>query len=209
MKRVKQKARSRKIGRGWQRKAHATYGLIGLNLLCFALEMASGGSENLDTLYRLGGLVPPDVWAGQWWRLLNANFLHFGWFHLLTNMIGLYVLGAFVESYLGTGRYLLAYFVSGVGAMFVFSLLAMKAGNTEQILVGASAAIMGLLGVAIAIFLRDCYQEKSSFAARRLRSIFLIIGLQFAFDLADPQVSFLSHVLGLMIGFMTGILLLI
>lgn len=69
--------------------AIATYGLVSLNLLVFALEMAQGGSENLDTLYQLGALSPQEVWAGQWWRLLTANFLHFGWLHLLTNLIGL------------------------------------------------------------------------------------------------------------------------
>ena len=35
-----------------------------------------------------------------------------------------------------------------------------------------------------------------------------MIGVQFAFDLAMPRVSFLSHILGLVIGFITGSILL-
>ena len=196
-------------------KARATHGLIALNLIFFLLQMVGGGSEDLNTLYRLGALGPEAVWSGQWWRLLNANFLHFGWLHLFTNMLGLYFLGRFVELNLGTGRYLIAYFISGIGSMLAFSIVALKMGADNQILVGASAAIMGLIGVICAIFLRLWLKEKSLVAARRLRILLFIIGVQFAFDLALPrlldvlpQVSLLSHGLGLAIGFLTGIFLL-
>ncbi|MBR8826461.1 MAG: rhomboid family intramembrane serine protease [Gomphosphaeria aponina SAG 52.96 = DSM 107014] len=188
--------------------AYFTYGLIGVNLLFFILEIVNGGSENLDTLYFLGGLVPAKVFSGQWWRLLSANFLHFGWLHLLTNMIGLFFLGRFVELSLGAVRYLIVYFLSGVGGMLAFSLLAINLGDQEFILVGASAAIMGLVGIITLLFLRLWYQEKSRLAAQRLTFLCLIIGVQFAFDISSPDVSFLTHVFGMMIGFFTGMIIL-
>ena len=191
------------------RKAFATYGLIGLNLLFFFQEVTEGGSQDLETLYQLGALVPQAVQSGQWWRLLSANFLHYGWLHLLTNMLGLYFLGRPVEMALGTVRYLFVYLVSGVGSMSVFALWALQVGNSMQILVGASAAIMGLVGVIGAIFLQGWRREKTRLAARRLRFIVLVIGLQFAFDLTTPQVSFLSHLFGLILGFVMGNLLLL
>lgn len=64
-------------------------------------------------------------------------------------------MGRLVEFALGAYRYLLIYLASGVGSMFTFSLLATWSGNTAQILVGASAAIMGLVGAVGAIFLMD------------------------------------------------------
>ena len=191
------------------RIAFATYGLIGLNLLIFWLEVERGGSENLTTLYNLGALDPQAVWSGQWWRLLSANFLHFGWLHLLTNMLGLYFLGRLVEFSLGIGRFLTVYLVSGVGAMFCFTFWTINLGNSAQILVGASAAIMGLVGVIGAIFLQGWRREKSPLAAKRLRFISLVVVIQFALDLATPQISFLSHLLGLVIGFLTGNILLV
>ena len=191
------------------RIAFATYGLIGLNLLIFWLEVERGGSENLTTLYNLGALDPQAVWSGQWWRLLSANFLHFGWLHLLTNMLGLYFLGRLVEFFLGIGRFLTVYLVSGVGAMFCFTFWTMNLGNPAQILVGASAAIMGLVGVIGAIFLQGWRREKSPLAAKRLRFISLVVVIQFALDLATPQISFLSHLLGLVIGFLMGNILLV
>ncbi|MDY6785172.1 MAG: rhomboid family intramembrane serine protease [Cyanobacteriota bacterium] len=126
-------------------KAYMTYGLIALNLLFFAAEVYLGGSENFDTLYQLGALIPDEIAQGQFWRLINANFLHFGWTHLATNMFGLLLLGPFVELYLGVQRYLIVYFVSGVGSMLGFTWVAFQQGVTEQLLVGASASIMGLI----------------------------------------------------------------
>lgn len=185
--------------------AIATYGLVGLNLLVFAFEMAQGGSEDLDTLYQLGALSPQEVWNGQWWRLFNANFLHFGWLHLVTNMVGLYFLGKLVEFALGIYRYLLIYLTSGVGSMFTFSLLANWSGDTSQILVGASAAIMGLVGAVSAIFFDGWRRERTRQSAQRLRFIFLVIIFQSILDLMIPRVSFLSHLFGLIIGFVTGV----
>ncbi|MGK7914864.1 MAG: rhomboid family intramembrane serine protease [Prochloraceae cyanobacterium] len=197
-------------------EARATHGLISLNLLFFFLQIMSGGSENINTLYLLGALDPQEVWSGQWWRLLNANFLHFDWLHLFTNMLGLYFLGRFVELNLGIGRYLLAYFISGIGSMLAFSLIALKMGAENQILVGASAAIMGLIGVISAIFMRQWLTKKSRLAAKRFQVSLFIVAMQFACDLAMPkllgimpQVSMLSHSLGLIIGFLTGSFLLI
>ena len=187
-------------------KAYATHGLIVINLVFFAVQF-TGGTNNLTTLYQLG-LGPQAVLSGQWWRLLSANFLHFGLLHLLSNMVGLYFIGRFVETNLGVRRYLLAYFISGIGSMLAFSILAVKMGASNQILVGASAAIMGLIGVICAIFFRMWQSKKSRYGFRRLLILLFMIGVQFAFDLAMPRVSFLSHVLGLIIGFITGSILL-
>lgn len=201
-------------------KLYATYVLILINLLVFALEIKSGGSESLDVLlYRLGALEPKAFWAGEWWRLLNATFLHAGFLHLGMNMMALYVLGSFVERSLGIWRYLISYFVCGIGSMFAIAILArFVPAQTigilarfvpaqDQITVGASGAIMGLVGVIAAIMLRGWLRDKSRVAAKGLQSILSIIGLQAIFDLITPQVSMLGHNSGLIIGFLIGSLL--
>ncbi|NEO28344.1 MAG: rhomboid family intramembrane serine protease, partial [Kamptonema sp. SIO4C4] len=126
---------------------------------------------------------------------------------LFANMIGLYLLGPFVESRLGRGRYLLIYLGSGIGAMFLFSAIAIAQNDPYQSLVGASAAIMGILGGIVAIFLQGWLKDNSPIAARRLRLFLVIIGLQIAFDLIIPEVSVLAHVLGLGFGFTLTMLL--
>ena len=186
------------------RKAYAAWGLIGVNGLIFVLEVLSGGSQDLANLYRLGGLVPENVLAGEWWRLLSSIFLHAGFSHLLLNMLALYFLGAFVESTFGAGRLLLAYFFSGVGSMLTITILAIIIHTPDQLVVGASGAIMGLLGVIGANLLDGWRRERSQIAVKRLQFIFWVVGFQVVFDLATPEVSLLGHIAGLIWGFLTG-----
>ena len=185
----------------------ATKVLIAINLIFFAFENFLGGSENIETLYYLGALVPGETFGGQEWRLLTANFLHFGWLHLATNMLGLYWLGRWVELQLGVLRYFSLYLVSGIGSMFLFTIVAMKLGDVGQVLVGASAAIMGLIGSLLFLFIKEWTRSRSRFIFRRIKLILLIIGIQFLFDFIHPNVSFISHFLGLILGFSFAFLL--
>ena len=191
----------------WSRKAYSVWGLIGVNGLVFILEVLSGGSQDLENLYRLGGLVPETVLHGEWWRLLSSTFLHAGFLHLLLNMLALYFLGAFVETTLGAGRLLLAYFFSGLSSMLTITILAIVMQTPNQLVVGASGAIMGLLGVVGACLLAGWRREKSRIAIRRLQFIVWVVGFQVVFDLATPEVSFLGHIAGLIWGFLFGSLL--
>lgn len=216
---VGQEARYKQPTFSKNKKAYITYLLIFTNLVFFGLEIAYGGSEDLESLYILGALVPENVRSGEWWRILNANFLHFGWLHLTTNMFGLYFLGRFVENTLGRIRYLIIFLLSGIMSMTAFAFLTLKLqesnlaieigeqrlnfqnGDEQQLLVGASAAIMGLVGAIAAISFRDWLEQRSKFTTKRLQLILLVIVLQFCFDFTTPQVSSLSHFLGLISGF--------
>ncbi len=184
--------------------AHTTYTLIGLNLLVYALEIKLGGSTNFIALDKLGALIPAKVHAGEWWRLIGANFLHYGWLHLATNMLPLYFLGRLVEFNLGRKDYLILYFVSGIGSMSTFSSIALKTGDASVFLVGASAAIMGLIGAILAICLQVWLKRKNSINAKRLQQVILVVIVQFIFDNLIPQVSFYSHLFGFIIGFVVG-----
>ncbi|GAB4544721.1 MAG: rhomboid family intramembrane serine protease [Pleurocapsa sp.] len=183
--------------------AYATYLIIVINLLFYAVEIKLGGSTNDAVLDFLGALIPEKVDSGEWWRLIAANFLHYGTLHLVTNMLSLYVLGRLVELILGVKSFLIIYLLSGTGAMFLFSEVALKTGE-PVFLVGASAAIMGLVGTILSISLQVWLKKRNSINAKRLRLVILIIGLQFVFDNLIPQVSFLGHLFGLIVGFLVG-----
>ena len=183
--------------------AYTTYILIALNLLVYGLEIKLGGSQNSLTLERLGALIPEKVVAGEWWRLIGANFLHYGSFHLATNMLSLFFVGRLIELSLGAKYYLTIYMVSGIGSMFTFTLLAFRLGLDNAFLVGASAAIMGLIGAILAISLQIWLKRRSSLTAkRRLQQIIIIIIIQFIFDNIVPQISFHAHLFGFIIGFL-------
>ncbi|TVQ51358.1 MAG: rhomboid family intramembrane serine protease, partial [Spirulina sp. DLM2.Bin59] len=114
----------------------------------------------------------------------------------------------FVGFILGRGGYGWLYLGWGVGAMLVYTALAFVSGDEQVRLVGASAAIMGLLGAIVAILLRGWWGEGSAIAAQRLKMFLGIIVLQLTVDFFIPEVSGLAHGLGLIWGFTLGSLLL-
>jgi rhomboid protease GluP len=190
----------------FSKRARATQILIALNVLMFAAEMCFGGASNPETLYRLGALFAPAVRAGEWWRLAASLFLHFGPLHLAMNMLALWVLGPFVEFALGFRRFLLVYLLAGVGSMGVVMGFA-SGPNGEQLTVGASGCIMGLVGATGALMLRGWLREKALAARKRLLAALLIVAMQSVFDSLVPNVSMTAHLSGAFIGFAATMIL--
>src|SRR5215218_2515477 len=81
----------------------------------------------------------------QW---VTHNFLHYGFLHLLGNMIFLWAFGIVVEGKLGPWKYLLAYLAIGtLHGAFVQAIL-MRSGMDSHA-AGASAIVYGLLAVCM------------------------------------------------------------
>jgi rhomboid protease GluP len=158
------------------------------------------------TLFRLGALFPAAVRAGDWWRLITSLFLHFGALHLAMNMLGLWLLGPFSEFALGSRKFLFVYLLTGLASMAV--VMGFGSGpNGEQLTVGASGCVMGLVGVTAGLMLRGWLQDKALSAKRRLFVMVVIVATQTLFDAMVPEVSMTAHLSGLAIGFAAGIIL--
>jgi len=184
---------------GW--RPRVTYALVLANVAMFVVECIDGGSTNLDTLVRLGAFITMPFEVGQYWRLLTANFLHFGTAHLAMNMVALLYLGPFVELGLGSISFLVLYLLSGVGAMASVWALQMWQIVDPGLLVGASGAIMALVGATISILFRGLLRENARIVRRRLAYMLLLVGMQVIFDYVTPHVSGAAHLSGLIIGF--------
>ena len=119
--------------------------LIGANVLVFFAQLLE------PALTGMFGLEPSSV-VQRWsvWQLGTYMFLHGGLFHILFNMLALWMFGAELERMWGTRYFLKFYFVTGIGAgmlTVLFSLLPFSA--SQQLyganVIGASGAIYGLL----------------------------------------------------------------
>jgi membrane associated rhomboid family serine protease len=103
-----------------------------------------------DPAESFGGLDAPGNWNIEtplrFIPLLTHLFLHGGWFHLLGNMLYLWIFGEGVEDALGSARFLLLYVVCGVVAALGQALF------TSGPLIGASGAIAGVLGAYLIQF---------------------------------------------------------
>jgi membrane associated rhomboid family serine protease len=128
--------------------AKVTKILIGVNVAVYVAELIQGGGVygTGSTIYEKGVLWAPFIANGDYWRLITAAFLHYGPFHLLLNMLGLYWFGSLLEQRIGSGRFLLIYVVSGLAGS-AGALVASPLNPT----VGASGAIFGILGAGLVL----------------------------------------------------------
>lgn len=128
--------------------------LIGANVAVFLAQIF------FPILTDVLGLRPVFVLRGFWvWQLVTYMFLHGGLFHILFNMLALWMFGAELERIWGTRYFLKFYFVTGIGAgalTVLFSLLPFGFAQQLQhaIIIGASGAIYGLL-LAYALYFPD------------------------------------------------------
>jgi membrane associated rhomboid family serine protease len=99
------------------------------------------------------GLVPALVIHQLWvWQLVTYMFLHGGIFHILFNMLALWMFGGPVENVLGARRFVIFYFACVLGAACA-QLAVMYLFQQGQFYptVGASGGVFGLL-LAFAMF---------------------------------------------------------
>ena len=128
--------------------------LIGANVVMFLV------ATFVPSLTIVLGLVPAAVIREfRVWQLVTYMFMHGGLFHLLFNMLALWMFGAELERIWGTRDFLKFYFVTGIGAgalTVLFSTLPFSFAQQVQhsIVIGASGAIYGLL-LAYALYFPD------------------------------------------------------
>ena len=118
-------------------------GLIIANVVVFIIQMLPRVGDFV-TLY--GGNVPLLTFGDlQLWRLVTYMFLHSPdmLFHILFNMLALWWFGIELEEIWGVKKFLIFYFVSGVGAG-LFSLFYLL-GSQMVLVIGASGAVLAVL----------------------------------------------------------------
>ncbi|HVM77976.1 MAG TPA: rhomboid family intramembrane serine protease [Stellaceae bacterium] len=183
------------------RGSYVIAALIAANIGMFVVEILLGGSEDMGVLGSLGAMwAGAVIEGGEWWRLGAATFLHSGFLHIGFNMAALAILGPWVERNMGHWRTLGVYLLSGIGSTVGVLLLIRLGWMEDEILVGASGAIFGLVGAQLVLRAQSFLQHRSAQAAQRLGDLAWGIALQVVFDFATPQVSFAGHASGLAAG---------
>jgi rhomboid protease GluP len=189
---------------------HARFTTMVILLINSALYVATvlyssktnGGAFSFDldqqTLYMFGAKAPGMLQDGEWWRLITAGFLHGGIMHILMNSWVLFDVGAQVEETFGTSRYLVVYFLSNITGY-----LASLWWSPRVLSIGASAAIMGLVGAMIANSLRD--RSSYGIAVRKMYTRWVIYILIFGL-LPFFNIDNAAHIGGLAGGFGVGYL---
>jgi membrane associated rhomboid family serine protease len=133
--------------------------------------------------------------TNQWYRLITVALTHGGLLHLGFNMYALLVLGNPIEEAFGKNKFLIIFFASLLSGSLTSSYFA----SVYSASVGASGAIFGLFGAMIVVGKR---------IGADIRSIVVIIGLNFVFGFALGGVDWRAHLGGLIGGYITAQLVL-
>ena len=196
---ARQRTKTRTIRSGAEEPV-VTYVLIGINVAVALGALlggasATGGGIGGSSLLQDGSVSRFEIAEGEYWRLVTAGFLHAGFFHLLFNMLSLYILGGLLEPAVGRLRFALIYFVSLLAGSFGALLL-----EPTRPTVGASGAIFGLMA-ATAVVMRS---RGMSIMESGL-GIWIVLNLVITFSV--PNISIGGHIGGFVGGGLAAIVL--
>ena len=161
-----------------------TYSLIAANVAVFvALQL--GGDKAFVTLAQTGDLF----FAGAYWQIFTAMFVHFDILHIAFNMYALFYFGRLNEVAYTKGQYLAVYFGAGLlgNAVSLFLI------PGDVLTAGASGAIFGLIGSYVA---RERTGVNMAMAVLYAALIFIIS--------SGPGVNVFAHLFGVLGGFALG-----
>lgn len=128
-----------------------TYGIIGMNVLVFLHEVSLSNTQ-LNLFLSQYAVIPQELTTNltvEWTTLFTSQFLHGGWWHLISNMLFLWVFGNNIEERLGHFKYLIFYLVCGALAALCQWFIGMYSTIPS---LGASGAISGVLGAYLIRF---------------------------------------------------------
>ena len=196
-----------------------TSGIVTAILLMFVVEIFAGGrlppslanTSNPQVIALLGGIVPPFVFAGEYWRLFTAMFLHIGVMHLIFNLWALWQLGRLFEFLFGSARFTFVYFSAGLIASVASVLytgwrLAQSGDSQFGVAAGASGAIFGVLGALITAIRRSPRWRHEKWTRGLVQQLVFWAGLNMILGAMVPGIDNAAHMGGLVAGLAMGLL---
>jgi rhomboid protease GluP len=178
----------------------ATFLLIGCNV-CFFVVMALAARSttfNAEQLAAWGGNSGYLDLSGQWWRLLTHQFMHLNLLHIAVNMWAVWAVGRLIERLYGSVSLLFVYLVTGVLAG-----LTSVVWNPDQVSVGASGSIFGMLGCLLMLLFFSRNEAPPS-ALRYWIPALLFVVFSLVSGVNQPAIDNAAHVGGLLAGLGIG-----
>jgi membrane associated rhomboid family serine protease len=165
------------------------------------------------------GLPTPDP-QPLWVMAISSMFMHGSWFHIIGNMLFLWIFGNNVEDAMGRVRFLLFYLAAGVAATALQTFVTLEfatAANASIPNIGASGAVAGVLGAYFVLLPRASVLTAIIlgfiFFLREIPAIFflgiwiLFQAIEGGIELTHPSqgggVAFFAHIGGFAFGLAT------
>lgn len=174
-----------------------TIGLILINIVIFFIMEILGDTQSAAFMLEHGGIYPPLILEEkEYWRFISAMFLHYGFDHLLNNMVMLGASGRILENALGKVKYFLLYIIAGIGGG-VLSFFQMVHSGDYAVAAGASGAIFGIVGALCWIVM----VHKGKYETLTGKGLIFMIILCLYYGVSAGNVDNWGHIGGLVAGF--------
>ena len=128
---------------------HLAMKLIYINVSIFIIISIVSGMSSLPMVEWMGLNSDYQNLLVKPWTLFTYMFVHIRFFHLLFNMIMLYIIGEFFYRYFGDRAFAKFYFLGGISGGLLFLLIDLIS-QQNGLLMGASAAIYSVLFAMVA-----------------------------------------------------------
>ena len=185
-------------------RAPVTFGLLLVITAVFGYEWWMGALNSDESLYRLGGIIQWDQirFSGEYWRVLTGMFLHASVLHWAANSWALYQLGTLFEAMFGSPRFALIYFTTGIVASLASSALM----HPNSVGVGASGAILGILGAFIFSIKRSPLWRNEPWTKSLLSQLLFWAAVNLVLGSVVKNIDNVAHIAGLVSGLFLGFL---
>ena len=172
-----------------------TYFLMAVNVITYLYtSLKYGLSMSAMQGIQVGGFNPLYVYYyHEYYRLITANFIHFGLMHIFCNVYSLYNLGMLMEKILKEKKYIIVIVVSMISTT-LFSYLLFLLFNS--VMGGISGVIFGLIGSLLALSV--LYGDVYSYLFKQIVSS---VVLMLFISVAVPSISLVGHLGGMIGGF--------
>lgn len=173
--------------------------ILSANVIIWLIMIATGVSPLMpgtEDVLSWGATSADKVTDGDYWRLWTSNYLHYGIIHLAVNMLSLNNIGRMLEQFIGWWRFALLYTFTGIcgSAASIW-------WNPYAVGVGASGAILGIVGVLLALLTTNLIEK--TVRMKMLRSMAISAGLMILIGL-QANVDNAAHLGGLGAGMIGG-----
>ena len=184
----------------YPRMTSAVQALIAINVVILFLQMTVVPPEAMQSALGFSFAAAPT----HWWTIVTYMFVHLGLMHALVNMYTLYVFGPRLEHLWGAKKFLVFYFLSGLGGLICYTLFFRDSGS---LLIGASGAIFGVMGAYALQWPKQEMLLMFVIPMRVMTLVLLLVGYNLAMGLfglvgGGTDVAYFAHLGGFIVAWL-------
>ncbi|MCL2865253.1 MAG: rhomboid family intramembrane serine protease [Lachnospiraceae bacterium] len=177
--------------------------LLVINIGVFVVVSFLGGQTGIREMLTWAALHDHAViFHQEYYRFITSFFVHFDVEHLGHNMLMLGALGYNLELEKGHIKFILIYFLSGLGGNLVSFGIRQMMGQVVMS-GGASGAVFGLMGALLGTYLK----YRRPIGRMTGRGILIMVAFSIYFGFVSSGVDNAAHIGGLITGFIISLLM--